>query len=128
MSIVYLKIKIKSLAAESQMIRMQELKTHTRHKDGSLDRANIALRDSLALHRRKDVRNECRAAHLAYGYLRGRRYRQLEPCTHTNPFEMAKIFRRADQLVGKYGKLEMMAGFKVWCEEPSASSVCDKVA
>lgn len=114
MSIVYLKIKIKSLAAEARMIRQQELKTHTHHKDGSLDAKNIELRDSLALHRRWDVRNECRAAHIAYGFLRGRSYRQIEPSTHTDAFTMAKIVQRAEAIARKYGQVGSTGNFSEW--------------
>lgn len=63
---VYLKIKLKSLAAESRIIAHQERKSW-----GS-------VRDALHLHRKIDVRSEARAAHIAYAYIRGRTYQACE--------------------------------------------------
>lgn len=85
---VYLKIKIKSLAAEARIIRVEERKA--RLPD---------TRAGLHHHRVIDVRRESRVAHLAYGFLRGRSYRALEPKCYEEPNWM-----RVVQLVGKYGQ------------------------
>jgi hypothetical protein len=86
MSIKFLKVKIKSLAEEARIIRLEEKRTR-----GS-------LREQLHRHRVWDVRREARSAQLAYGYLRGRTYRQLESSARTEP-----DFARIGKLVSKYG-------------------------
>lgn len=68
-----LRVKVKSLAAEAKIIRREELRTHG------------ALRDELYLHRVGVVRREARSAHLAYGFIRGRTYLQLEAKCHKAP-------------------------------------------
>jgi hypothetical protein len=87
MSTIHLKIKIKSLAAESRIIRREE----KRHPGESYNRT------SLYLHRIGIVRSEARAALLAYGYLRGKRYAQLEAKCHTPPDA-----KRTLSLINKY--------------------------
>lgn len=61
-----LRVKIKSLAEEARIIRAEEKRTRGR------------LRDELHLHRIFDVRAAARHAHLAYGFIRGRTYEQME--------------------------------------------------
>ncbi len=61
-----LKVKIKSLAAEARIIRLEEL------------RSSGVTRQSLYFHRVYDVRNEARWSQLAYAFLRGRDYSQIE--------------------------------------------------
>lgn len=80
----FLKVKIKSLAEESRIIRKEELRS----------KRNNALREQLYLHRIHDVRDESRATHIAYGYLRGKPIVQIE--------------RRID------GLWESYAGHKIW--------------
>jgi hypothetical protein len=70
----YIKVKILSLAAEAKIIRKQEQKAR---KHG-----NRSLRVGLADHRRGIVRREARHAQLAYGFLRGRAYKQMEAKCH----------------------------------------------
>jgi len=67
---VYLKVKIKSLAAESKIIRAEE-------------RKNKRARSGLAEHRRGIVRAAARHTLLAYGFIRGRKYSDMESkCGH----------------------------------------------
>lgn len=61
-----LRVKVKSLAEEARIIRREE------HRNWG------TLRDELHLHRVGVVRREARAAHLAYGFIRGRSYSQME--------------------------------------------------
>lgn len=61
-----LRVKIKSLAEEAKIIRKEEQRTWG------------GLRDELHVHRVREVRNEARAAHLAYGFIRGRTLDQME--------------------------------------------------
>lgn len=68
-----LKIKLKSLAAEAKIIRLEE---------GSLRRTQKQhlheLREQMANHRRGIVRYESRHAGLAYAFIRGKKYRDVE--------------------------------------------------
>lgn len=97
---VYLKVKILSLAAEAQIIRKEARKTkgHVRY--------------CLNAHRKNDVRGEARSALLAYGFLRGRQYSQMESKTHKGP-----DWKRVEALVRKYGEgdiRERMQRFSEW--------------
>lgn len=83
----YLKVKIKSLAEEAKIIR-KETKRAKR----------ASIRDGLALHRKGIVRCEARHTHLAYGFLRGRDYRQMEPKAHEAP-----NWEKVRKMVEKYG-------------------------
>ena len=60
------RVNVKSLAAESRIIRQEEL------------RAGPAYRDELNLHRRGRLREESRYAHLSLALLRGRKYSTTE--------------------------------------------------
>jgi hypothetical protein len=64
---LFLKIKIKSLAAEARIIRHHEKKER-----------RTEIRDQLVFHRRLVVRRHTRMNLLAYGFIRGRKYRQIE--------------------------------------------------
>jgi len=86
MSKIHLKIKLKSLAAEARIIRMEEKKSHG------------LLRNSLHLHRVFDVRGEARHTQLAYAYLNGKRYRDIERTCHISPSN-----DRIRRMVEKYG-------------------------
>jgi hypothetical protein len=90
----YLKVKIKSLADEARTIRAEEKKASGR------------VRQELHEHRVKDVRQETRAALVAYGYIRGRTYRQIEPRTlwDVPPYCRPSFdVTRVAALVRKYG-------------------------
>lgn len=83
----YLKVKIKSLAAEAKIIRLETKRAK-----------RASIRDGLALHRKGAVRFEARHTHLAYGFLRGREYRQMEQKAHTPP-DWDKVRR----MIERYG-------------------------
>lgn len=84
---IYLKVKLKSLAAEAKIIRDLENKPE-----------NKAFKDSLSYHRKLDVRREARATLLAYAFLRGKNYRDVERKTYEEPNTY-----RVGKLVDKYG-------------------------
>lgn len=86
MSHVFLKIKLKSLAAESRIIRHEERKSY--------DKQRCRLHE----HRVGEVRREARATHLAYGFLRGVPRLSIERKAKTEP-DWDKIRRMA----GRYG-------------------------
>lgn len=82
---VYLKVKLKSLAAEAKIIRLEE-------------KRNKHFRNGLWLHRTTVVRSEARHTLLAYGFLKGRTYAQLErKCEHAPDWERVK------KMIEKYG-------------------------
>lgn len=83
----YLKVKIKSLAEEARIIRKETKRAKSK-----------SIKEGLALHRKGIVRHEARHTHLAYGFLRGREYRQMEHKAHEAP-DWAKVRR----MVEKYG-------------------------
>jgi hypothetical protein len=67
------------------------------------------IRDQLADHRKKDVRTEARATHLAYGYLKGRTYVRIEHPNSTTPPK-----DRVERMVKKYGTKELVDGLSSW--------------
>ena len=98
--LIYLKIKIKALAAEAQIIKLDEQK---RYGD---------LRESLHNHRVNIVRKEARASLLAYGFLRGREYKTIEGFTHTG-----FSWKRVEDLVKRFAvgdQREILQKFAEW--------------
>src|ERR1700741_3191701 len=121
MSTTFLRVKIRSLAEEARIIRHEEnkyrpktrLELHTVPAEQTVDgivagkivkvtpgeqpkHLYFALRD----HRVFEVREEARAALLAYGFLRGRNYGQMEPFSFYPP-----PLRRVMELVQKFGSI-----------------------
>lgn len=88
----YLRIKIISLALEAQAIRREERRWIVN------GRRDHPIRMGLMEHRKRDVRQEARAAQLAYGFLRGRPYASLEA-----PSSRPADWGRVVALVAKYG-------------------------
>lgn len=84
-----LRVKIKSLAEEARIIRREEQRNWG------------TLRDELYLHRVGVVRRESRAAHLAYGFIRGRTYAQMESKCVTPP-----DWDKVRKLCKKYGPVD----------------------
>lgn len=92
--LAYLKVKIKSLAAESRIIRLEERKYKANRIVGRTDEfegfvrhrkqtENVkAVRHGLYHHRVDEVRFEARHALLAYGFLRGVPYAKIEKETN----------------------------------------------
>jgi hypothetical protein len=71
---VYLKVKIKSLAEEARIIRKETKRARS-----------YTIKKGLDDHRKGAVRYEARHTHLAYGFLRGREYYQIEHTARTTP-------------------------------------------
>lgn len=90
-----MKVKIKSLAEEARIIRREEK-----------DPRNIRLRSSLRGHRTWKIRRESRAALLAYGFLRGSSYNEMESNPHNPP-----NWDRVRRLVKKYGVMPVWTGY-----------------
>jgi hypothetical protein len=86
-----LKVKIKSLAAEAGIIRLEERRA----------RRDDRLRCELHEHRVGIVRSEQRHSLLAYAFLRGRSYAAAEPKAAKAP-----DWTRVAKLVEKFGTTE----------------------
>lgn len=91
----YLKVKIKSLAAEAKIIREEERKAQGDRKQGLHD------------HRVGTVRRASRNSLLAYGFIRGRKYHQIEARCKETP-----SWPEAFKMVVKYGLQDY--GYKFW--------------
>jgi hypothetical protein len=97
---VYLKIKIKSLAEETRIIRKEEKKKGP-------------FREGLYLHRIGVVRTEARATLLAYNFIRGVPYNATEPNT-TQPFYNID---KVKAMVKRYGKMPESLKSSEWTME-----------
>lgn len=82
-----LKVKIKSLAAESRIIRLEASRTK-----------NLSAKNDMSNHRTGIVRSEARWSLIAYGFLRGRKYSDIEPTSTT-----LVSWGRVQKLVDKFG-------------------------
>jgi len=100
---IYLKIKLKSLAAEACIIRQQEQKMR-----GPIWGPKSS---GLTLHRKGVVRSEARHTHLAYGYIRGKKLSEIEAFSHTVP-DWSKVYR----MICKYDTTTEK-DFKEWKSE-----------
>jgi hypothetical protein len=108
---VFLRVKIKSLAAESRIIRSEKRKTN-----------DPDLKQSLNRHRTWDVRNEARATLIAYGYLRGRKFSEVEPLCKNPNFRKLYIMPKVKSMVDKYGNKEQKESYEAWVKEPATIS------
>lgn len=89
---IKLKIKVKHLAVESQIIRHEERKLK------GLERKE--LQD----HRKWDVRNEARATQLAIAFLKGKPSSKAEPkLRDVNDYKHTLVIKRICAMVKKYG-------------------------
>jgi len=105
-----LKIKIKSLAEESKMIRKAEKRAKYASKHPN---ERMSLGDqkharkiwlSMAGHRRGTVREESRATLLAYGFLRGNTLMSMESSTSPiSTYEANLLNKKIVEMVEKYG-------------------------
>ena len=107
----FLKVKVKSLAAESKIIRLEEIKAKQRQRP--------ELRSELYLHRILAVRPEARASHLAYGFLRGVSYRAIEKEGSRKPNwdKVKKIVERFGSKTGgpkSKGNMDLAQRFDEW--------------
>lgn len=106
-----LKVKIKSLAAEAGIIRLEERRA----------RKCDQLRCELHEHRVKDVRREQRHSLLAYAFLRGVPYAKVEPKVGKEgvpEYVSRPDWVRVGKLVEKFGTVDaravQAAAFKEW--------------
>lgn len=107
---IELKIKAKHLALEPQIIKHEEQKLKKQIKnykissvdEKDLGRERLILKlNSLANHRKHDVRREARATHLARAYLAGKPYLTVEQ-KRKDEVAFRYIVQRVVEMVRKY--------------------------
>lgn len=123
MSVKYLKVKIKSLATEATIIRKEEHSAKAQYrylkdKQGLEKQYDEAVSTfwGLRSHRTIDVRNEARAAQLAYAFVRGKSFKYVEANTNIGYWsdhhkvgiiyeDMKWLLDRVARLSAKYGNV-----------------------
>jgi len=132
---IHLKIKIKSLAAEARIIRHEEHKALTNGRkcareatqlnhDGKDATAFGSYRDehysawrSLRHHRADHLRGISRSNHIAYSFLRGRSYAEVENrCASDNKPDWAAI----EKVIKGFGIPDDISRWPAWLEEAKA--------
>jgi hypothetical protein len=113
---IQLKVKIKVLAAEALILRQQEKKYLPEWRLRA-DATYFSLRH----HRVEAVRKEQRSALLAYGYMRGRAYAQMEKKCYEKPnlervLNIVQRFTPPDPNVKAEPKEMSLARLKAWVE------------
>lgn len=119
MSIKHLKVKIKTLANEAQDIRAEEEKLKVDlTKEWGLQ--NMLERATLHRHRVVPLRKAARNNFLAYGFLRGRRYSQIEQASYREPEyeEIIKLIIRFNS--EPIPQTTLRQRFAEWYEEVAA--------
>lgn len=117
----FLKSKIKTLSAESALIKADEAKlirlARKRAAKGK-SRANLHKNHAgFHIHRQQMVRNEARHSQLAYGFLRGRQYPEMEQACYTIP-DWAKV----EGIVKRFADEDWRSVGQRWAEWKDAAS------
>lgn len=97
---IKLKIKLKSLAEEARIIRKEERRLKLAGRGPDITQ--------LHEHRLLVVRRCARETHIAYGYLRGLSYEQIE-----RP-KRAPNWDNVEKIVKKYGTVQQENDFQSW--------------
>lgn len=103
---VKLRVKLKSLAEEARIIRLEERRAN-HHKD-------YELQNSLAMHRKFTVRGEARSSLLAYQYLRGVPYHVCECPSKDNPPDWEAVASMVRRFGGKGETANARGGLTLW--------------
>jgi hypothetical protein len=111
----YLRVKIKSLAEEARIIKLEERKAKWRRRalQACQKPADKVLGEYFGLyhHRTYDVRNEARAAQLAYAFIRQMPYERVEnPELTKKPVNLGRVA----QLVSKYATKTTPDNVSAW--------------
>ena len=109
---LFLKIKLKSLAAEARIIRREESRVPPRQ------RGPRGLHSQLHLHRTGNVRSEARHTLLAYGFLRGVPRHRIEAAPAVSP-----DWPRVEAMVRKYG----LPGSPRTPDDPECARLLDRL-
>lgn len=121
----YLRIKVISLAYEAKAIRKDENYYLAKaRRRAAVQKSGDQAKEvywGLRRHRIIDVRREARVSCLAYGYLRGRAYKQLEAKCYEQP-----DWTRVADIVRRFGDLNLKADqikerIKQWREAANES-------
>ena len=114
----YLKVKLLSLIAETDIIRDREelykSLIEQREWDGFPAGTERKILAGLVSHRMGVVRPEIRATHIAYGALKGKDLEEIEAYPSKIP---EKILRKAARMFTKYGEYDLQDGvdrFATW--------------
>jgi hypothetical protein len=102
-----LKIKLKSLAAEARIIRLQE------------QRSWGVLRESMHLHRVFQVRAAARQTHIAYGLIRGYSLARIEPKA-SRPYNVDAV----QKMIKTYGPVDATANARLCEIAAQGADVC----
>jgi hypothetical protein len=133
MSIQALKIKLKSLAAEAQIIRFEENKLKRGGFGPDEDRADKKLwrfntYTDIRHHRLLIVRKESRISFLAYAFMRGKRYDQVESKTLMSRNKVA--LEHTKSIAGTVCRFSNRGDIKAvekliwdWMNEPAVQSI-----
>lgn len=114
----YLKVKIKSLAAEAKIIRSEERKVleYSRHCVQGREAEqleHLSCYVGLRKHRTCEVRNEARISFLAYSFIRGGKIQDVE-----RSVPPGWLKESAARLIAKYGpwskKVEWAENYEHW--------------
>lgn len=109
-----LKIKGCSLAAEAKIIRRLEKRLlRARHRNPQCQDEAFKLRN----HRIGAIRHEARDTLLAFGFMRGKTYKTMEPKRYSDP-NWTNIHRLA-ATYGTSSKTECAQNFERWKQEAS---------
>ena len=121
MQLQQLKVKCKSLAEESRIIRKEEeralRRAHFQRRQGNepyfSGTEGFRTYYSLYIHRKIDVGQEYRSAHLAYGFLRGTAYNKIEEKTkETNRPNFSRVWSIAKKFGGPFKNAEEESQFR----------------
>jgi hypothetical protein len=130
--LTFLRIKIKHLALEPELLKLEMRRVRARAHYKALSTAMQAgqntapyedpwLAIELRNHRLMEIRPEARCAQIAYGFLRGRTYRQVEAKSKRTP-----DWKRIAEIALKYGdypngtrKDAVLDGLTRWSEVES---------
>lgn len=116
---IQLKIKIKTLAVEARFIRTEELKArkmsraNAAYQDANVAKAASSLRANLWEHRINVVRPEARSSQLAYGFLRGKKYSEIEGSVRPDNKPDLKAIKG---MVERFGENDKTSKIKDWLE------------
>ncbi len=102
----YLRVKIKSLAAEAGIIRHEERIANKRR--------DFDLQNSLSEHRKRVVRREARSTLLAYQYLRGVPYAVCEKPNYSSTKNNRIDWESVERMVSRYGNGKTKLNHEEW--------------
>lgn len=117
---IFLKIKLRSLMDEARLIRREERKAFERGTEASRSVGMLMVE-----HRKTVIRSAARNTVLAYGFLRGLQYRDIEAKAHSAP-DWKDVLRMIRSYGDRYVSEQEFESWKNQPERqsPSRSRVC----